>query len=224
MPNDERHYSLEIEDDETEEVPVVSEKRKPTWELSKRPHEHMTAVEEAAFQKLVAAEIAEAEKDLGKRSFTVDPVWESPIWKEELRYREQLLNQEQVFAKEREGFLIRIAKESIDIIKKAAREDDLDTIPGWTLFAIECIPYVSAIYAAIGRELRTKRDPKTDDVIGVKFEKMSAGRRAVYLTIGELGVSGKLAIAVTKILKRSVGRAVESAGDYAMQRAKEILS
>ncbi len=223
MPNDER-YSLEIEDDDTEEVPVDSEKRKPTWELSKRPHEHMTAAEEVEFQKLIAAEIAEAEKDLGPRLFTVDRDWDSAIWKEKVRYREQLLSQEQAFAKEREGFLIRIAKESIDIIKKAAREDDLDTIPGWTLFAIECIPYVSAIYAAIGRELRTKRDPNTGEVTGVKFEKMSAGRRAVYLTIGELGVSGKLAIAVTKILKRSVGRAVESASDYAMQRVKDTLS
>ena len=230
MPNHDQIPPDEI----TEEVPKPAEgKRITKWELSKPPNEHMTAAEKAAFDALVVEEIAEAERDLREAKGRLIEISEEDrkdigfmnrVREEERRYQEALVAVEHEAAGERKDYLVRLFDEAKRIVKDVAREDDLDTMPGWALAALECIPYVSATYAFFGKELRTKRDPMTDRVVGVRLEDMTAARRAVYLTVGELTPSAKMAIAITKIFKKSMSRALKDSASYALARTREALT
>jgi len=118
---------------------------------------------------------------------------------------------------ERKDFLTRILKE-------VAREEDLDSIPGWALAAFEVLPLVSATYAFLGTELRTKIDPVTGEVTGIQAVDLTKAERAIHAMLGELTFSKKITMSMMKILKKVTSRVVRESFSYAADRVKSAFA
>lgn len=136
---------------------------------------------------------------------------------EVMRWLERRRSAEARAEGEREDFLVRILKE-------VAREEDLDSLPGWALAAFEVLPFVSAAYAFFGVELRTEIDPATGEVTGIQAVDLTKAERAIHAIVGELTFSKKITMTVTKILKKIMARAVRESLSYVASRVKTALT
>ena len=171
--------------------------------------EPMTGDEAETFELLVGN--ARRSKEIVPMVTAEWPVGvDAKIAKEELRYQEALLTEAAKGAEERKAFVEHLLKDLLDV----AREEDLDSIPGWVLAAVELAPSYSSLCALFGYELRTRRDPTTGTVVGIRMAKMGVGRRAWYATLGELATSAKLSLVLAKLTKKFVARALKSSSEY----------
>lgn len=234
--------SEEIELDEiTEEVPksaeVSSDPEKHDGAWSREPSfDDMSRAQKLAFYGLSKAEQsayfariddanAKAEKYLrdqaGRYAFV-----ESAESRADNRVRNEIARIEQFELRrgaeagaegERQDFLVRILKE-------VAREEDLDSLPGWALAAFEVLPFVSAAYSFFGVELRTEIDPATGEVTGIQAVDLTKAERAIHAIVGELTFSKKITMTVTKILKKIMARAVRESLSYVASRVKTALT
>lgn len=137
---------------------------------------------------------------------------------------EMRLAAERKAMEEQKEFLTRAVRELSAIIKEVAREEDLDSVPGWMIAAFELLPYVSAAYALFGVEIATRRDPNTDEVVGTRFKELTAAERAIHVTIGEMAVSKKLSMSAMKIVKKVMARALRSSTRYVAGAAKKAIT
>ena len=137
---------------------------------------------------------------------------------------EQRLRAERKAMEEQQQFLTNALRELSTVMKDVAREEDIDTLPGWALAAFELLPYVSMAYAFFGKELATKRDPKTGEVTGFQLKDLTAAERAVHATIGEMAFSKKITMMIVKMTKKVLARAMRSSVNYVARTAKDALT
>ncbi len=137
---------------------------------------------------------------------------------------EMRLAAERLALGEQREFLIRTLNELSVILKDVAREEDLDSIPGWGIAAFELLPYVSMASAFFGKEIATRRDPGTGEVTGLRLKDLTSAERAIHATIGEMAFSKKITMTIMKVVKKVLARSFKSSVGHVAGTVKKALT